>query len=409
MAGAPFERYSGPMTRQVRTALTHIDCGVLIVDGGRVELVNPALCTLFGLDPHVGWSGRPVTELKAAVAHAVGEPEAFLARLQELNDTHEPVNEDVAITDGRVFEREYLPVVVDGVRTGHVSLYWDVSGDRAADLDRLRRQRAEIIAQQMGVRAQRTRAAEAERTGRSLAEQNRALAATDERRKDLLATASHELRTPLTSILSFSELLVDGGVSEPDTRQYAEIINRNAVALLDIVEDLLLLARLGSSVRQPTTEPVDLADLVSRAAQDLGALADAARITVTVLAEDGLVVAGDRDGLARVLSNVIGNAVKYSEPGGPVAVTAVRDGRHVRIEVRDRGIGIPEGELDEVFGQFFRASTARRSGRPGTGLGLAIARSIVTQHGGTIALDSAVGRGTTVTLTLPAERRPTPR
>ena len=405
------------MTRQLRAALTGINCGVLIVDDGRVELLNPALRALFGLDDDEVYEGRPLAEVVAAEATAAEDPIRFAARLAELATGTEPVNEDVVTADGRVLEREYLPVVTDGVRTGHVSLYWDVSAGRAADLDRLRRQRAEIIAQQMGVRAQRTRAAEAERAGRSLAERNRVLAATDERRKDLLATASHELRTPLTSILSFSELLVDGGVGAPDTRQYAEIIHRNAVALLDIVEDLLLLATLGSAVHPRKPEILPVAELLERARLDLAVLAGAGGVSLSVRADDDTVVAGDRDALARVLANVVGNAVKYSEPGGTVLVHATRDDSgagagpdvgEVRIEVVDDGIGIPEDEVDQVFGQFFRASTARRSGRPGTGLGLAIARSIVTQHGGTIALRSTVGQGTTVTLRLPAEHRPTP-
>ena len=393
------------MALNIRSALSRVDCGVLVIDGGRVGLVNPHLRELFGLPDDVGAAGNAAAEVVDALAGAMQDPDGFRARLDELAQAVEPVNEDLVTSDGRVLEREYLPVLDGGVATGYVCLYWDVSTVRNADLERVRRQRAEIIAQQMGVHAQRSRAAEAEHAGRSLAEQNRALAASNAQRKELLATASHELRTPLTSILGFSDLLTEGDVGEATIRQYAAIINRNARSLLDVVDDLLLLASLGAAEARPTADAVGVDKLLTQVAESLGPLADAAGVAIVVQCDPALVVPGDRNALERVVSNVVSNAVKYSHRGATVSAVATADGDEARIEVSDAGIGIPEDEVGLVFGQFFRASTARSSGREGTGLGLAVARSIVAQHGGTITLTSTVGEGTTVTLRLPTRAR----
>jgi len=128
-----------------------------------------------------------------------------------------------------------------------------------------------------------------------------------------------------------------------------------------------------------------------------GVKGERATVVVTVRAET--LVEGDRVRLSRVLQNVIGNAVKYS-PAATVVSVEVRDGTDaVRIVVRDRGVGIPADELPHVFTRFYRASTAR--GIDGTGIGLAGAKAIIEQHGGHISLESVVGEGATVTMTLP--------
>lgn len=394
---------SGPDSG-LRALLRDVGCGVLAVADARVEFVNTSLLTLFGA-PDGSWQGAPAADLLDVLVPVLVDGTSFRASCS--TGVYRPVTRDLSTSDGRTLECDFQPV---GDR-GYLVLVWDVSPDRAEETDRIRRQRAEIIAGRLGARAHRARADEAERTGERLAARNEELAATDAARVELLATASHELRTPLTSILSFSELLSDadadgdGGTADGRVAQYAEIVHRNARRLLDTVEDLLMLAGLGSAPRPASQEPVDLGSLVQQTVEDLGPASAAAGVEIALDLAPQLIVTGDTDELVRMVCNVVDNAVKYSEPGSRVDVgtAAAEDtqGGVARIVVRDRGTGIPADEVDSVFGQFFRSSTARASGRPGTGLGLAIAQGVAAHHGGTIALTSTIGEGTTVTMELP--------
>lgn len=398
------------MDSGLRELLREVECGVLAVLDDRVEFVNPALLTLFDVVrtvPDVAdWHSASSLDLIDAVVANVVDGAAFRTRCRAAVDNDTAVTEDLTTVDGRTLECDFQPVGRAADRRGYLLLVWDVSPDRAEATDRTRRQHAEIIAGQLGARAHRARADEAERTGRRLAARNRELAATDAARVELLATASHELRTPLTSILSFSELLADAdsGGGADQVVQYAEIVQRNARRLLDTVEDLLMLAGLGSSPHPPSTAPVELGPLIRQTVEDLGPAAADAGVEIVLDLGPVLTVRGDADELVRMVCNVLDNAVKYSEPGGRVDVAATTDGAVLRLVVTDRGSGIPADEVELVFGQFYRASTARASDRPGTGLGLAIAQGVAAHHGGTIVLTSTLGTGTTVTMELPLAR-----
>ncbi len=396
------------MDSGLRELLRDVGCGVLALVDGRVEFVNEALFSLFHLDDG-GSDGATADELVGRLGAALADGEAFGRLCTTAMHTGRPVTADLDLADGRTFECDVQPVGAGDDTRGCLVLVWDVSPDRAEARERSRRQRAEIIAGQLGARAHSARADEAERTGRRLAARNEQLAATDAARVELLATASHELRTPLTSILSFSELIADAGSGDgaggAHVVEYAEIVHRNARRLLDTVEDLLMLAALGSSARPPSTAAVDLGVVVRRVVEDLGPAAAAADVGVSLDVADDLAVRGDADEIVRMMCNVVDNAVKYSQPGTEVTIRAARvDGASsdaARIEIGDRGTGIPADEVALVFDQFYRASTARSSDRPGTGLGLAIAQGVAVHHGGSIALTSELGEGTTVTIELP--------
>jgi len=148
-----------------------------------------------------------------------------------------------------------------------------------------------------------------------------------------------------------------------------------------------------------TVASVDLAAVINAAAATVGLTKGTERAAVEVTVEPGLTVYGDAARLARVVDNIVSNAVKYNAGGGQVTVTARAKGSEAVIVVQDQGVGIPADEVSRIFTPYFRASTAR--GAPGTGLGLAGARAIVEQHGGAIQLHSVEGEGTTVMLTLP--------
>jgi signal transduction histidine kinase len=227
----------------------------------------------------------------------------------------------------------------------------------------------------------------------------------DRLKGEFVATVSHELRTPLTSITGYAELLLLGDVDAAQHRMI-EVIDRNSRRLLTLVEDLLTLSRVDSGVLARMDEVVDLADLVGAATSVLEPALETARVRVESLIPAGVpAVTGNRSQLERVLLNLLSNAVKFSEPGGQVTVRAELVDDDVRFSVEDTGMGIPADEQAQLFTRFFRTAEARRRAIQGTGLGLAVVREIVERHNGAVAVRSALGQGTTMTVSLPAPQR----
>jgi signal transduction histidine kinase len=230
------------------------------------------------------------------------------------------------------------------------------------------------------------------------------LTALDRQKTDFMATISHELRTPLTSINGYLELLEDGDYGEISDQQRGalDIIGRNANRLRGLIEDLLVLNKIEATGLHSATEDVPVDQLVEGVAELLRPVADAARVTLVIEPIDPeLVIRVDRGQLERSLINLGSNAVKFTPPGGRATIGAAEvDGRAV-ITVTDTGIGIPAGDLPQLFGRFFRASNATAAAIPGTGLGLAIVRAIVEGHGGELQVESVEGRGTVMRVDLP--------
>jgi len=180
------------------------------------------------------------------------------------------------------------------------------------------------------------------------------------------------------------------------------VIHRNAVRLRDLVEDLLILSAYDAAVVQLDQRSVNLAGLVSERQQTLTALAAANGVELRLVAENRLPrVLADRGHLERVIENLLGNAVKFSHPGGRVTVRLGADDKHVLLSVTDNGIGIPAAEQDQVFARFFRSSLSVADEIQGAGLGLALVQTVVEWHGGSVEVDSIEGEGTTVTVRLP--------
>jgi signal transduction histidine kinase/HAMP domain-containing protein len=222
-------------------------------------------------------------------------------------------------------------------------------------------------------------------------------------KEDFFALVSHELRTPLTAILGYVELVLgdDGEALPEEHARHLAVVERNAQRLLRLVGDLLFAAQIerGALLLEPGT--VDLAQLVRDAVALARPRADEADIALTVETMPVDVSLGDRDRLAQVLDNLLSNALKFTSPGGRVAVRLlVRDAR-ARLEVQDTGVGIPPEDVPKLFDRFYRATNARAGAVPGLGLGLMIVRAIVEGHDGTIAVDSEIGRGTTFVVELP--------
>ncbi|MEV6349162.1 ATP-binding protein [Actinoplanes sp. NPDC051851] len=230
----------------------------------------------------------------------------------------------------------------------------------------------------------------------------------DQRKDVFIQTVTHELRTPLTSILGYTEILSDtdeGALSSAQHRSLTAIL-RNAHRLHDTIGDLLLLDRPDDG-GEAVTENLDVAEIATVVHTELGAAAQAKDLTVTFDAEQSW-VRGDPTQLRRALRKLMENAIKFTPPGGSVTWRVSRDERIVTVAVTDTGIGIPAEDVPGLFTPFTRAGNAMDQAVQGPGLGLAIVRDIVRDHGGAIAVQSVVGRGSTFTLTLPAVAAPIP-
>ena len=169
--------------------------------------------------------------------------------------------------------------------------------------------------------------------------------------------------------------------------------------------ELLTLSREDAGVAQLADEPIDLAALVRDAAETMRPLAEDRGVRLRVECAGTPKINGDAARLRQVVYNLLDNAIKYTPAGGAVDVRVVEQEGEAVVTVADTGSGIPAEHLQRVFDRFYRVDKARSREQGGTGLGLSIARSIVVAHGGTIALDSTPGRGTTVTVTLPKSPR----
>jgi signal transduction histidine kinase len=204
----------------------------------------------------------------------------------------------------------------------------------------------------------------------------------------------------LTSIRGYTELLQEEAL--PDEQQMCvDVIDRNAVRLLSLVDDLLLMTQIKSGELPLELGEVDLNDLLARSGEGAKALAASKQIDVDVDTGPSIKAHGDSARLEQALNNLVTNAIKCTPNGGRVTITMNSTGAVATIAVGDTGIGIPKDEQDQVFDHFFRTSNALAAGLEGTGLGLAITRGIVEAHGGTIGFESLEGIGSTFSITLP--------
>jgi two-component system, OmpR family, phosphate regulon sensor histidine kinase PhoR len=227
------------------------------------------------------------------------------------------------------------------------------------------------------------------------------LKSLDAAKTSFLASASHDLRSPLTSIVGYVEILADSGEGPLLSTQarMLDAVDRNARRLMTLIENMLTTAKIEMGGFTTRRSPVDLAGLVTAAADVVRPAAAAGGLDLEVNSPpSGLIVDGDADQLDRVLVNLLSNAVKYTPKGGQVCTALAREGDAAVLTVTDTGIGIPAADQAALFTRFFRASNAVAGAVPGSGLGMSIARTIVANHGGDISVASAEGEGTTVTV-----------
>ena len=220
-------------------------------------------------------------------------------------------------------------------------------------------------------------------------------------RRDFIANVSHELRTPLTSIQGYAETLLDNTSENNHTREFLEIIRKNATRMARLTEDLLTLARVESGEQHFEREAVPAEELLEEAAQNFREVARNHGIELLVENSANQAVAADREAIHQVFSNLVDNALKYGAKGGRIVLGARPGRKRVEFYVRDFGGGISSEHLPRLFERFYRVDKARSRESGGTGLGLAIAKHIVLAHGGTIRAESELNHGSTFLFTLP--------
>jgi two-component system phosphate regulon sensor histidine kinase PhoR len=219
-------------------------------------------------------------------------------------------------------------------------------------------------------------------------------------RRDFIANVSHELRTPLTSIQGYAETLLDLD-TESGTREFLEIIRKNASRMARLTEDLLTLARVESGEQRFQSHEISASQLMREAQQYFAEMAHLQGSELSIELSQDAMVKADPEAVHQVFSNLISNAVKYCPPGTPIVIGANEREDGIEFFVRDSGPGIASEHLPRLFQRFYRVDKARSLESGGTGLGLAIVKHIVLAHGGSVRVESELNHGSTFFFTLP--------
>jgi signal transduction histidine kinase len=244
--------------------------------------------------------------------------------------------------------------------------------------------------------------------GQEITERKKAEAARrlfDRAKDDFISTAAHELRTPLTSMIGYADLLREdleqGHFTAEEKSEFARIICTKGEVLARIIDDLLDISRIQGGVSLPLhCQPEDLAALIRETVSQFELLQPQHHFVFNSAGEIPATIVCDRDRMTQVLENLLSNAAKYSPPGSTITIVLAVEGEKVRVTVSDQGIGMTPEQLERVFEKFYRADTSDTA-VGGLGLGMNIVRQIVESHGGTIEVESAPGKGTRVSFTLP--------
>jgi two-component system phosphate regulon sensor histidine kinase PhoR len=335
--------------------LDALDDGVLLLDGaGRLLLANPAARSWFGLPGDLR-PGLPAQRV-------LGMPQVT-ALAEEAAEARAPVvgNLTLVFPEPRTLAMRAFPLADRGPTGRIVVTMTDIT----------QRRRLEVL------------------------------------RRDFVANASHELKTPVAAVRALAETLLTALPDDPEAgRRFAERIGREAERLDILARDLLDLSRVERGTLD--VEPVDLVGLAKEVAGGYSDLAEERRIRLHTELQPLVSMRGDRAQLGLLLSNLLDNALRHTSARGTVCVRLEATESRATLQVNDTGEGIPASELPRVFERFYRIDKARTRQTGGTGLGLAIVRHVAEAHGGTVRVDSELGRGSTFTVSLPVAGPPTP-
>jgi len=223
----------------------------------------------------------------------------------------------------------------------------------------------------------------------------------EQMRQEFVSNVSHELRTPLTSIKGFVETLLNGHLDDQQLlERFLRIIAAETDRMIALINDLLDLSRIESGKLKVNKAAVDMKKIFDDTVLLLQSRAEEKQITLENNIYNPIIVEGDEKLLRQVALNLVDNGVKYTQEGGRVWIEAEEGLDHVEFIVGDNGVGIPSEHLDRIFERFYRVDKGRSRQTGGTGLGLAIVKHIIDRHKGTIAIESRVGKGTKIRITL---------
>jgi signal transduction histidine kinase len=228
----------------------------------------------------------------------------------------------------------------------------------------------------------------------------------DQAKNALISNVNHELRTPLTSIIGYIELMQRDNPEAQSAQQrlYLEVLERNSYILLNLVESLLSLSKFDSGVGKLPNKQVSLNEVLDSALFTLRPALEKADIQITYSAELQLFIRGDIAQLNQLFINLIANAIKFSPQGSTVEVAISKDATSIpraQITIKDQGIGMLSEDIPSIFNRFYRGTNADADNYEGTGLGLAIVQQVINHHGGSIEVESTIGKGSTFTIYFP--------
>ncbi|MFT6232153.1 MAG: signal transduction histidine kinase/CheY-like chemotaxis protein/PAS domain-containing protein, partial [Myxococcota bacterium] len=371
------ERSAVAANTRLSTLIASLHMGILVEDENRmVVLANKGLTDIFSIPmPPYALVGTDFAKSTAQTAPLFVDEDTFSEKVSRIVGAHKRVVGDVLpMKDGRVLERDYIPVVFDGRSAGHMWLYRDVTAEH---LTRQELQTAKRLAEDANLA-----------------------------KSDFLAGMSHEIRTPLNAILGMSELLTATQLTA-EQQAWLSSIRSNGETLLDLITDVLDLSKIEAG--QLTIEPnaFSVRGWLEGIVESISHRAYAKGLGIRVFLDPYMpdTVVGDAARLRQVLVNLIANAVRFTDKGEVAIRVSGRstrgvDGVVMRVDVRDTGVGISKKGMAVIFDKYGQADGASRGG---TGLGLHITRRILTAMSGDIAVNSVVGQGSRFTVRMPLQ------
>ena len=351
--------------------------GILVTDeAGRPTAFNEPFAEMWRLPQDIAGA---MDRLQAHVADQIADRQAYLDRIAHIQATAPSDSHDtLELADGRVFEGFSRTQTVGGRPVGRVWTFRDITEHRRAAEERRHLLEGEQFAR-----------GEAERA--------------NSMKDAFLATVSHELRTPLNAILGWAHLLRTGSMSEAQIHRGIEVIERNARAQSQLIEDLLDMSRIVSGKMRLDIQSVDPGAFIEAAIETVRPAAEAKGVRLSTLLDPGAgPVNGDPSRLQQVVSNLLSNAIKFTARDGRIQVVLERVNSHIEIAVADTGVGIKPEFLPHVFDRFRQDTAAPARSATGLGLGLSIVKHLVELHGGSVrAISAGEGHGATFTVCLP--------
>ncbi|MGG1946684.1 phosphate regulon sensor histidine kinase PhoR [Trinickia sp. NRRL B-1857] len=226
---------------------------------------------------------------------------------------------------------------------------------------------------------------------------------TDAMRRDFVANVSHELKTPLTVLSGFLETMRELPLEREDRERYLELMDQQASRMRNIVDDLLVLAKLEGNVKPPSDQAIDMRAVISHIRDDAATLSGG-RHAIEFTIDDGLTVTGAETEVLSALGNLVTNAIRYTPDAGSIKVVWKQVGKDAVFSVTDTGYGIPAADIPRLTERFYRVDRSRSRDTGGTGLGLAIVKHVLQRHDATLDVKSEEGKGSTFSVRFSAQR-----